>query len=238
MKKLSVNIDHVATIREARKTIEPSPVTAALLCEIAGAHGITMHLREDRRHVKDMDLEILRKMVSTELNLEMAHSEEIISIAKRVKPDMISLVPEKREEITTEGGLNVLPIVDKLKSTVTEFKELNIKVNLFLDPEFEQIETAAKIGADSIEIHTGAYANATIVLEKELELERIASAAAKARECGLEVHAGHGLTYHNITPVAALQEISEFAIGHSIISRSVFVGIEQAVKDMLKLINP
>jgi len=238
MKKLSVNVDHVATIREARKTYEPNPVSAAILCEIAGAHGITLHLREDRRHVNDKDLELLREVVTTELNLEMAHAKEIIEIAKRVKPDMITFVPEKREEITTEGGLNVKPLVSQLRATVDEFKELGIKVNIFIDPDFEQIEACSKTCTDSVEIHTGIYANAKREKERDAELKRIADSARKAYDLGLEVHAGHGLTYNNIIPIALIPEITEFAIGHSIISRSVFVGIQTAVKEMLNLINP
>jgi len=238
MKKLSVNIDHVATIREARKTYEPNPVTAALMSEIAGAHGITLHLREDRRHINDRDLELMRQVVSTELNLEMAHTDEIIAIAKRVKPDLISLVPEKRQEVTTEGGLNVIPIIDNLINTVREFKALDINVNLFIDPDREQIEASAKTGAHSVELHTGSYANAKNYKLKQNELKRIATSARQAFDMGLEVHAGHGLNYINISPIAEIDEISEFAIGHSIVSRAVFVGIQQAVREMLRLINP
>jgi pyridoxine 5-phosphate synthase len=237
MKKLSVNIDHIATIREARKTFEPNPVSAAILCELAGANGITLHLREDRRHVKDADLEILRKLISTELNVEMAQSKEIIDIAKRIKPDMITLVPEKRDELTTEGGLNVKPVISKIAETVSEFKNIGIKVNLFVDPDFEQIEAAAKTKTDAIEIHTGSYANARTEKDKKNELDKIRKAARKAHDLGLDVHAGHGLTYQNIVPVANIPEIVEFAIGHSIVSRAVFVGIQQAVKDMIALLD-
>lgn len=235
--KLMVNIDHVATLREARRTYYPDPVYAAGIVEMAGASGIIVHLREDRRHIKDRDLKILREVVRTKLNLEMAATEEMIRIAREIKPDMVTLVPERREELTTEGGLDVRGLIEQLKSSVAKIKEVGIRVSLFVDPEEEQIEAARATGADIIEIHTGRYADAPNEKERTAELKRIIDAAKKARKEGLRVNAGHGLNYDNVYEIAKIPEIEELSIGHSIIARAVFVGLNQAVRDMIKIIE-
>jgi pyridoxine 5-phosphate synthase len=237
MKELMVNIDHVATLREARGTLYPDPVFAAGIAETAGASGIIIHLREDRRHIKDRDLTILRETVKTKLNLEMAATAEMINIARNVRPDMITLVPEKREELTTEGGLDVVGLSEKIKVAVMGAKEKGIKVSLFIDPEEEQILEAHKVGADMIEIHTGAYSDAFNEVIKNKELKKTVNAAKKAKELGLGVNAGHGLHYHNVREIVAIREIDELSIGHSIIARAVFVGLDRAVRDMLSLMQ-
>ncbi len=235
--RLGVNIDHVATIREARKTDEPDPVAAAVLVELAGADGIVCHLREDRRHLQDRDLYLLKEMVRSHLNLEMAATMEMTDIATKVKPDMATIVPEKREEITTEGGLNVVNNFDLIKDTTMKLRESGIIVSLFVDPDLEQIKASAKAGADYIELHTGKYAEAEDAKTQEEELEKIQSMAFAGVKLGLGVSAGHGLTYLNVQGIARLDKIEELNIGHSIISRSVFTGIERAVLDMIDLIN-
>ncbi len=237
MQKLMVNIDHVATLREARGTNFPDPVFAAAIAETAGASGIIIHLREDRRHIKDRDLSILRETVKTKLNLEMAATAEMVNIARNIRPDMITLVPEKREELTTEGGLDVIGFSEKLKGVVTGAKEKGIRVSLFIDPEEEQILEAHKIGADMIEIHTGAYSDAKNEAIQEKELKKVVNAAKRAKELGLGVNAGHGLHYHNVREIVAIQDIDELSIGHSIISRAVFVGLNRAIRDMLALMR-
>ena len=237
MVKLGVNIDHVATVRQARRTIEPDPVAAALLCELAGAHSITVHLREDRRHIQDRDVEILRRVVRTRLNLEMAVAEEIIACAERVKPDNSCLVPEKREELTTEGGLDVAGNEEKVRAAVARLQKAGIIVSLFIDPDEVQIKAAANVGADFIELHTGAYAEARGGQAKKEELNKLIEGGRLATTVGLRVNAGHGLTYQNVRPILSIPSLEELNIGHSIISRAVLVGMERAVGDMLRLMR-
>ena len=237
MARLSVNIDHVATIRQARCAKEPDPVTATSLAELGGADGITIHLREDRRHIQDRDAIILRKVVKTKLNLEMAGTKEMMKIALELKPDMVTLVPEKRQELTTEGGLDVITQKVHLKKIIAVLKEAGIRVNLFIDPEPEQVKTSHRIGTNGIEIHTGKYCDTQDGVLKDKELKRIYNTALLASKLGMAVHAGHGLDYYNIKRVAEIREIEEFAIGFSIISRSVFAGIERAVKEMKELVK-
>jgi pyridoxine 5-phosphate synthase len=237
MARLSVNIDHIATIREARKGNEPDPVTAASLAELAGCDGIIVHLREDRRHIQDRDVEILRKTLKTKLNLEMAATAEMTKIAVKIKPDMCTLVPEKRQELTTEGGLDLLGNFTHLKTTVNKLQKGKILVSLFIDPDPEQINAAKEMKADYVEIHTGIYSNATTTKEIDRELKKIVESVSLASQLGLEINAGHGLNYHNIQPLVNLSEIDEFSIGHSIIARAVLVGFERAVKDMIDLIK-
>ncbi len=233
MPKLSVNVDHVATVREARKIDIPDPVLAAGLAELAGAQGITVHLREDRRHIQDRDVVLLRKTVKTRLNLEMAATPEMIDRAREIRPDLVTLVPERREEVTTEGGLDVILQRDTIQSTVERLHEREIPVSLFIDPNLDQIKAAHQIHADAVEIHTGSYCNATTERLREEEFKKIANAVKFARKIGLRVAAGHGLDYRNVTPIAQLEGIEELNIGHSIIARAVLVGIERAVREML-----
>jgi pyridoxine 5-phosphate synthase len=244
--KLNVNIDHVATIREARKTIEPSIITAAVICEQAGANGITVHLRGDRRHIQDRDIELLREVVTTYLNVEMAATDEMVAIALNTRPDAVSLVPENPNEITTEGGLDVIRNFETVKGAVERLKAAGIFVSIFLDPDLEQIEAAKGVGAHQIELCTAEYAEMTLssraahgegAQKAAAEVSRIAAAAAKATSLGLIVAAGHGLTYRNVGALAAIPEITEFNIGHNIISRAVFVGLNQAVREMLTAIG-
>ncbi len=237
MKKLMVNIDHVATLRQARGTHYPEPVFAASIAETAGASGIIVHLREDRRHINDRDVKILREVVKTKLNLEMAATDEMVAIARDIKPDMITLVPEKREELTTEGGLDVVGLTKKIQMAVESVKNKGIKVSLFVDPVEKQIIASKEIGADMVEIHTGAYSDALNEKIQDKELKKVIDAARKGKELGLGVNAGHGLHYHNVRKIVAIPEIDELSIGHSIIARAVFTGFEQAVRDMLKLIK-
>ncbi|HDI52469.1 pyridoxine 5'-phosphate synthase [candidate division KSB1 bacterium] len=237
MARLGVNIDHVATVREARKTVEPDPVAAAVLVELAGADGIVCHLREDRRHIKDRDLKLLRQVVKTHLNLEMAATEEMVNIALQVLPDMVTIVPEKRQELTTEGGLDVVAHGDYLQEVISNLRAHNIVVSLFVDPDIHQIKAAAKVGADFIELHTGEYANAEDENKMMEELEKLDTMAVAASKLGLAVSAGHGLNYQNVVPVAQLDKIEELNIGHSIISRAVLVGLDRAVKEMVALIR-
>jgi pyridoxine 5-phosphate synthase len=244
--RLNVNIDHVATIREARKTIEPSIITAAVICEQAGANGITVHLRQDRRHIQDRDIELLREVVTTYLNVEMAATDEMTSIAIATKPDAVSLVPENANEITTEGGLDLISNFENVKSAVGKLKTAGIFVSIFIDPDLEQISAAQGVGAQQVELCTAEYAELTLSAraahgegaEKAAsEVSRIAQAAAHAKSLGLLVAAGHGLTYRNVGALAAIPEIIEFNIGHNIISRSVFVGLNQAVREMIEAIG-
>jgi pyridoxine 5-phosphate synthase len=232
-----VNIDHVATLREARGINYPEPVYAAGIAEMAGASGIIVHLREDRRHIKDRDVRLLREVVRTKLNLEMAATPEMVQIATNIKPDMVTLVPEKRQELTTEGGLDVVGQSGKLRKTVESLRSAGIFVSLFIDPSEEQLVASQKIHADMIEIHTGTYSDAVNEKIKEEELKKIARSAMRAKELGLGVNAGHGLHYHNVKEVAAIREIDELSIGHSIIARAVFVGLDMAVRSMIELIN-
>jgi pyridoxine 5-phosphate synthase len=235
MINLAINVDHVATLRQARGIDEPDPVTAAGICELAGAGGIVVHLREDRRHIQDRDVILMRQMVKTKLNLEMGATEEIIKIALDLKPDMITLVPEKREELTTEGGLDVAGQLSKLKKVVSRMDQAKIPVSMFIDPESSQIEASKKAGATFVEIHTGRYSDAVNEEEEEQEFELIAAAAEEAYETGLRVNAGHGLNYLNTPRVAALDTIEELSIGHAVMARAIFVGLEQAVREMLAL---
>ena len=241
--KLNVNIDHVATIREARKTIEPSIITAAFICEQAGADGITVHLRQDRRHIQDRDIELLRDVVTTYLNVEMAATDEMVGIAIRTKPDAVSLVPESANEITTEGGLDVTGNFESIKNAVETLKAAGIFVSIFLDPDLEQIEAAKGAGAQQIELCTAEYAEMTLSARAAhgegeqravAEVTRIRQAAVHAKSLGLIVAAGHGLTYRNVHALAAIPEITEFNIGHNIISRAVFVGLNSAVREMIE----
>jgi pyridoxine 5-phosphate synthase len=229
---LGVNIDHVATIRQARRTVEPDPVSAAVLAELGGADGITVHLREDRRHIQDRDVRILRETVRTHLNLEMAATEEMIAIALDIKPDYVTLVPEKREEVTTEGGIDILKNLDKFTAVVDKLQSADIPVSWFIDADEKQIEGAAKTQAKFIELHTGKYADAVKIEVIQKEFVALQKGTQRALDLGLRVNAGHGLTYWNVYPVACIQGMEELNIGHSIISRAVLVGLERAVKEM------
>lgn len=244
--KLNVNIDHVATIREARKTIEPSIITAAVICEQAGADGITVHLRQDRRHIQDRDIELLRDVVTTYLNVEMAATDEMVAIALKTKPDAVSLVPESANEITTEGGLDVIGNFESVKNAVQKLKDAGIFVSAFIDPAMEQIEAAKGVGAQQVELCTAEYSEMTLSSRAAhgegeklaaKEVERIRQAAVHAKSLGLIVAAGHGLTYRNVAALAAIPEITEFNIGHNIISRAVFVGLNNAVREMIAAIS-
>ena len=232
---LGVNIDHIATLRNARGTQYPDPVQAAFIAEQAGADGITVHLREDRRHITDRDVRLLRQTIQTRMNLEMAVTDEMIDIACELKPHFCCLVPEKRQEVTTEGGLDVAGQLDKMTVAVERLTQAGILVSLFIDPDQRHIEAAVSVGAPYIEIHTGAYADAECELKRQAEFERIAQAARFANERGLKVNAGHGLTYHNVLPIAALPEMHELNIGHSIIGRAVMSGLPEAVSAMKQL---
>ncbi|MEW6007993.1 MAG: pyridoxine 5'-phosphate synthase [bacterium] len=237
MPKLGVNVDHIATLREARKGFEPDPVSAAILAELAGADGIVVHLREDRRHIQERDCRILREIVRGKLNLEMAATDEMVKFAKSLRPDQTTLVPERRQELTTEGGLDVVSGADFIKPLISILKESGISVSLFVDPEVDQIKAANKCKADGIEIHTGMYANAKSQDEIEDELERIRISAELSKKLSLSVYAGHGLNYQNVTRIAKISQIEELNIGHSIIAKASLVGIQEAVRSMLKLIN-
>ena len=238
MPKLSVNIDHIATIRQARKGIEPDPITAAVLAELAGADGIIAHLREDRRHVQDRDLRLLRETVRTKLNMEMAATDEMQRIALEIKPDFSTLVPEKREELTTEGGLEVASRIDFLKTYIARLQQGGIIVSLFVDPDENQIAASKKTGADWVELHTGTYANARTEKDRHREFIKIAEAAKLAASLGLRIGAGHGLNYVNVRSIARIPEVTELNIGHSIISRAALVGMERAVREMGHLAEP
>lgn len=237
MARLAVNIDHVATVRQARGIDEPDPILAAGIAELAGADGIICHLREDRRHINDRDLEILRKTVKTRLNMEMAAVEEMVNIACRVGPELVTLVPEKREEVTTEGGLDVQARPEHYREIVERLRSAGIRVSLFVDPEFGQIDAAHEAGADVVEIHTGHYADASAESEVEDQFERIARAVKSAVRLKLKISAGHGLNYANIKRFRALPQIEEYSIGHSIVGRAVIVGMERAVRDMIALVK-
>ena len=237
MARLGVNIDHVATLRQARGGNEPDPAAAAAMAELAGADGITIHLREDRRHIQDRDLKILRQTVQTRLNLEMAATAEMVAIALSVKPEACTLVPEKRAELTTEGGLDVRIHHEALKLAIEKLQQGGIVVSLFIDPDPDQIKAANKVGADYIEIHTGAYAGAANWKQEEQELIKIENAVKLARKLDLCVNAGHGLNYINVKKVAAIGGIEEFNIGHSIMSRAILVGLDRAVRDMSELVR-
>ena len=234
--RLGVNIDHVATVRQARLAAEPEPVAAAVLAELAGAHGITVHLRGDRRHIQERDLDLLRQVVATKLNLEMAATPEMIDVAARVRPHQVTLVPEQPEELTTTGGLDVVRHRAALRIVVQSVRRAGIRTSLFIDADIAQVQQSAEVGADAIEINTGPYADAAEDARPE-QLERVAGAAAAAAKQGLEVLAGHGLTYQNVGPIAAIGVIEELNIGHSIVARAVLVGMERAVREMLALLR-
>jgi pyridoxine 5-phosphate synthase len=235
MINLAVNVDHVATLREARGISEPDPVLAAGICELAGAEGVVVHLREDRRHIQDRDVMLLRQTVKTKLNLEMGAANDIIRFALEIKPDMVTLVPEKRKELTTEGGLNAAGQKKKLKTVIGRMNDAGIPVSLFIDPDSRQIGAAKDVGATFVEIHTGRYSDATGEKERDREFELIAAAAEEAYEAGLRVNAGHGLNYVNTSRIAELETIEELSIGHAIMARAIFVGLDQAVREMLGL---
>ena len=235
--RLGVNIDHVATLRQARRGVEPDPVHAVGVVERAGADGIVCHLREDRRHIQDRDLRLIRELVSTHLNLEMAATEEMVRIALDTAPDMVTLVPEKREEVTTEGGLNLRAGGEELGRQIRVLRNHGIVVSVFIDPDLEQVKEARRLGAQFVELHTGEYAGQRGEEELEQAAERIREAAIAARRFGLRVSAGHGLTYANVARIAAMPEIEELNIGHSILARSVFTGLDQAVREMLRAIG-
>ena len=235
--KFSLNVDHVAVLRNARAEENPDPVTYALMAEIYGIDGIVVHLREDRRHINERDVRLLREQLKTKLDLEMACVQEIIDIAIDVQPDLVTLVPEKREELTTEGGLNVIDNIELVKDTIYQLHEAEIPVSLFVEPDINQIDAAAEINSDVIEIHTGVYANAKTEEDSFDELERIRQAAIHAKKIGLGVNAGHGLDYINMKEFRVIQDIDEVSIGQAVIARSVFVGLEQAINEMMILIN-
>ena len=237
MAKLSVNVDHIATIRQARGVSEPDPVAAAVLAELAGADGITIHLREDRRHIQDRDVTILRQTIKTRMNLEMALTDEMVDIALKTIPDTVTLVPEGRHELTTEGGLDVILLQNTLKQKVALLQQAGIIVSLFIEPNIEQIKATHKVGADAIEIHTGMYCEVQTPGARREQLGRIELAISAARKLGLGINAGHGLDYRNIGPVLALPGIEEFNIGHSIVSRASLVGMDKAVREMLELMR-
>jgi pyridoxine 5-phosphate synthase len=236
MVELGVNIDHVATLREARKGSFPDVIAAAKVCELAGAHQITVHLRQDRRHIQDRDVELLKEVLLVRLNLEMAAEDEIIAIAHRIRPSSVCLVPENRQEVTTEGGLDVAAQKDRLRDVISKMHDHGIKVSLFIDPEESQVEASAMVGADYVELHTGAYANAH-PLDVMHELNRIVEAATVALQSGLVFNAGHGLTIHNLPAVAAIPGLNEVNIGHSIVSRALFLGLDAAVKEILAILG-
>lgn len=237
MPKLCVNVDHVATVRQARRTNEPDPVAAALVAERSGAIGITIHLREDRRHIQDRDLRLMREVVRGKLNMEMAPVEEMREIALEIRPDQATLVPESREEITTEGGLDAAGNIDKLPEVIDPLRRTGILVSLFVDPDTQQLEAAASLGVDYVELNTAAYSEAEGRESATQELDKLREAAGRANAMGMGVHGGHGLTYLNVAPIADLPHLEELNIGHSIVSHSVFVGFERAVREMAELIE-
>ena len=237
MARLGVNVDHVATLRQARGGGDPDPVAAAVLVELAGADGLVAHLREDRRHIQDRDLSLLRQAVKTKLDLELAAEETMVKIALDVKPHLVTLVPEKRQELTTEGGLEIAAQRDRIQSLISLLHDAGIPVSLFIEPDLNQIKAAHKVGTDYIELHTGRYANATRMKEEQTELEAITQAAKLAYKLGMGVSAGHGLNYRNVKRLTQIPEIVEFNIGHSIIARAVLVGLERAVREMKELVS-
>ncbi len=236
-RRLGVNVDHVAAVRQSRRTAYPDPVAAAAICELAGADQITVHLREDRRHVQERDLRLLRQTVATTLNLEMAATQAMTKIAYDVKPDLVTLVPERREELTTEGGLDVSHHKDQVKKYVQSLKDADIEVSLFIDPDLEQVRAAHRLEAEAVELHTGKYCEAVDEKDRRHELLRLADAARAAAKLGLRVAAGHGLNTHNIAPLVAIEEIEEYNIGHAIVAQAIFVGLDRAVRDMLALLE-
>ena len=237
MPRLGVNIDHVATLRQARGGTDPDPLAAAVLVELAGADGIVVHLREDRRHIQDRDLRLLRELIHTKLDLEMAADETMAKIAIAIKPDLVTLVPEQRQELTTEGGLDVASHKDRIQQIVNMLHEASIPVSLFIEPDLAQVKAAHRVSADLIELHTGRYANAKRLKDADDEVEAITQAAKLSSKLGMGVNAGHGLDYRNLTPLTHIPEIVEYNIGHSIIARAVLVGLDQAVREMKALLG-
>jgi len=235
--RLGVNVDHVATVRQARKAAYPDPVAAAVLAELAGAEQITVHLREDRRHIQDRDLKILRSTCQTLLNLEMAATQEMVKIAYEVRPDVATLVPERREELTTEGGLDVSGQLEAIRKATRTLQDAEIAVSLFIDPDLDQVRASHKCGANRVELHTGRYCQARRAEDRARELSRIVDAAKTASKLGMGVAAGHGLSYSNVQPIARIREIDELNIGHAIVARAVLVGFERAVSEMLALMR-
>ncbi len=235
MAELGVNIDHVATVRQARRTYEPDPVWAAVLAELGGADGITIHLREDRRHIQDRDLRLLRQTVTVKLNLELAAVDEIVAIACQVKPDQATLVPERRDEVTTEGGLDLIALGSRARDAVARLRDAGIAVSMFLDPDPRQIEAAARLEADAVELHTGRYALAR-GRSRAAELDQLVVAGRLVRQAGMALHAGHGLNYQNVRPIAAIEGMHELNIGHAIVARALWVGLEAAVREMKRLV--
>ncbi len=235
--RLYINIDHVATVRQARRTDEPDPIRAAVLAELGGADGITVHLREDRRHIQDRDVELLRETIRTPLNLEIATTDQMEEIARAIRPHQVTLVPERREEITTEGGLALAEVEKEIAPIIERLAAAGIRTSLFIDPDTEAVRRAAELGTEAVELHTGEFANAATPAKRSGQVERLRSAAALGRELGLAVHAGHGLTYENVTPVAAIADCEELNIGHSVVSRAVLVGLERAVREMQEIVR-
>jgi pyridoxine 5-phosphate synthase len=235
--RLGVNVDHVATLRQVRRASFPDPVTAAAIAELAGAHQITIHLREDRRHIQERDLRLLRETCQTALNLEMAATQEMVKMAYEVKPDLVTLVPERREELTTEGGLDVASQRESLAQLIRHLRDGEIEVSLFVDPDLDQIRAAHKVDAERVELHTGRYCEARNAQERQRELERLVDAAKAATKLGMGCAAGHGLNYDNVLPVVRIAEIDELNIGHAIVARAVLVGLDRAVRDMLALMR-
>ncbi len=235
--RLSVNIDHFATLREARRSNEPEPVLAALLAEQAGADGIVCHIRGDRRHIKERDLRLFRQVIKTKLNIEMAAAEEMKKIALEIKPDVVSLVPEREEELTTEGGLDVLSNITYLRTHIQELQNAGIKISIFVDPNLKQIDACKTVGVDLIEINTGKYSDSKVEEERNKAIQEIQTTARYGKHLGLEVHAGHGLDYKNISSIVEIPEITELSIGFSIVARAAIVGIEMAVREMINLID-
>lgn len=235
--RLFINVDHVATVRQARRTDEPDPVRAAVLAELGGADGITVHLREDRRHIQDRDVELLRQTIRTPLNLEIAATDEMEAIAREIRPHQVTLVPERREEITTEGGLALGEVEGEVAPVIERLATAGIRTSLFIDPDPATLRRAAELGTEAVELHTGEFANAATPASRADQVERLRSAAALGRELGLAVHAGHGLTYENVTPVAAIADCEELNIGHSVVSRALLVGLETAVREMQEIIR-
>ncbi len=237
MPELGVNIDHVATVRQARRTNEPDPVWAAVQAELGGADGITLHLREDRRHIQDRDLRVMRETVTVKMNLELACEDEVIAVACETRPDQATLVPERREEVTTEGGLDVMSQRERVARAIERLQQAGISVSLFLDPQPDQIELARQLGAEAVELHTGQYALAAPGEARQQQLQILQQASRQVTEAGLTLHAGHGLTYRNVRPIATLPGMHELNIGHSIVARAIMVGMEQAVREMKRLVS-